>query len=391
MQLLELIGMGIARNREDLIHDIDLAHSRACAAHRDVFRLIVELDRTGEWDEQHGARDLAHWLSMRYGISHWKATRWIQAAHALENLPLLSEAFASGELGVDKVVELTRFATPLTEGRLIVWAKGVSTGAIRRKADMAARRDIEEVREVERARFLNWWYFDEGKRFGLEAELPAADGMVVKRALERLCERIPVMPGEEDPVHADARRGDALVALASVQIAEDPDPDRATVVVHTRAGGYGEENGSVELEDGPVIHEETARRLMCSGRLQGILEDPAGDVVMVSRMRREPPSWMMRQLKHRDRVCQFSRCGARAFVQAHHIVWWERGGKTDLKNLILLCSFHHKLVHEYGWRIKRSQDGTILWFTPDGKRYRPGPGPPVERPETERESELVPA
>ena len=186
------------------------------------------------------------------------------------------------------------------------------------------------------------------------------------------------MPGEEDQSFAEQRRADALVALASVQITEDPDPDRATVVVHTRAGGYGSEDGSAELEDGPVIHEETARRLMCSSRLQEVLEDPAGDVVMVSRMRREPPSWMTRQLKHRDRECQFSRCGAKAFLQAHHLRRWELGGKTELENLILLCTFHHKLVHEYGWRIMREKHGTVTWFRPNGKRYRPGPGPPQQ-------------
>ena len=121
---------------------------------------------------------------------------------------------------------------------------------------------------------MNWWYFDEGRRFGLEAELPAADGEVVQRALERIAERIPVMPGEEEEHHAEARRADALVALASAHIAEDQDPDRATVVVHVRARGYGAEDGALELEDGPVIHHHTAHRLMCSGRLQGILEDP---------------------------------------------------------------------------------------------------------------------
>ncbi|MGH2555264.1 MAG: hypothetical protein ACRDHO_06065 [Actinomycetota bacterium] len=44
---------------------------------------------------------------MRYGTSYWKASRWIGAAHALQELPLLSQAFASGDLGMDKVVELT--------------------------------------------------------------------------------------------------------------------------------------------------------------------------------------------------------------------------------------------------------------------------------------------
>jgi hypothetical protein len=383
--------MGIARNREDLIHNIDLAHSRSCAAQRDVFTLIVELDRTGAWEEEYGARDLAHWLSMRYGISHWKACRWIHAAHVLERLPQLSEALASGELGVDKVVELCRFAAPDTEGSLITWAKGVSTGSIRHKADLVLRRAIEEVRDAEQTRSLNWWYFDEGRRFGLEAELPAADGAVVRRALERLSEQIPVMPGEEEEVHAEARRADALVMLASARVAEDQDPDRATVVVHTRAGGYGAEEGASELEGGPVIHPETAKRLMCSGRLQWLLEDEAGDVVRVGRTTREPPRWMMRALKHRDRECQFSGCGARRYLQAHHIRHWEQGGPTELDNLILICFFHHKLVHEYGWRIMRERDGTVTWFRPNGKRYRPGPGPPAAESWVEADSLLVPA
>ncbi len=296
--------MGIARNTEDLIHEMDVAHGRACAAQRDLFCLIVRAARGKSFVDQ-GARDLPHFLSMRYGISQWKATRWIQAAHALERLPQLCEAFASGELGLDKVVELTRFATPESEGHLIGWAKGVSAAAIRHKGDLAARLDIQDVRDAERARRANWGYFDEGRRFGLEAEFAGADGAVVARALERQLERIPVMPGEGGECGAEARRADALVALASAQIADDQDPDRATVVVHTRIGGHGPEEGASNLENGPVIHRETAKRLMCSGRLQGILEDPAGDLVMVSRLRREPPSWMMRQLKHRDRTCRF--------------------------------------------------------------------------------------
>ena len=372
--------MGITRNTEDLIHDIDLAHARACAAQRDLFGFIVEADRLETWD-QYGARDLAHLLSMRYGISQWKANRWIQAAHALESLPQLAEAFSSGEIGVDKVVELARFATPDTEGSLITWAKGVSTAAIRHKADLVLRRALEEVRDVEQARSLNWWYFDEGRRFGLEAELPAADGAVVRKALERLAERIPVMPAEEDEVHAEARRADALVALASAHIAEDQDPDRATVVVHVRAGGTSGEDGGAELEDGPAIHQETAKRLVCSGRLQGILENERGDVFSVGRLRRDPPDWMMRHLKHRDGECRFPGCGARQFLQAHHVVFWEHGGKTELDNLVLICFFHHKLVHEYGWRIMRERDGTVTWFRPNGKRYRAGPGPPSESAE----------
>src|SRR4029453_18794841 len=114
-------------------------------------------------------------------------------AHALETLPRTSEALASGELHVDKAVELTRLATPETESRLLVWAGGVSCGAIRRKADVVARRSSGEA-EAERSRFLSWWTFDEGRRFGLEPELPSAEGAGVAKVLARLRAPAPRRP-----------------------------------------------------------------------------------------------------------------------------------------------------------------------------------------------------
>jgi hypothetical protein len=211
-----------------------------------LFSLIVEIDRRQLWRDS-GARDMAHWLSMRYGISCWKANRWIAAGHALEQLPALAEAFACGALSVDKVVELTRFATPSSEGRLLDWATDVSVASIRRKADLAARREIERTRDADEARFLSHSYFDEGNRFGLHAELPAAQGAIVAAALERVAGSLPAMPGEEHEWSAEARRADALVALCSARIAVDPDPDRATVVVHAPLEALVGDDGSCEI------------------------------------------------------------------------------------------------------------------------------------------------
>ena len=320
---------------------------------------------------------MAQWLWLRYGISDWKAGRWIHAAQALEGLPRVSEALARGELGIDKVVELTRFATRETEADLIRWAAGVSVGRIRRRGDLLLRPSIEEVRDAERDRSLSWWYFDDGRRFGLEAELPAAHGAVVAAALERMSDELPAMPDEPSP--AEARRADALVALASARIGSDADPDRATVVVHAHVDALAGDDLGAEIEGGGVIHPETARRLACNGRVQVVVEDDAGRVVRLGRMTREPPAWMIRQLRYRDDGCTFPGCGSRRFTHAHHIVWWERGGRTDLENLALVCSFHHRLVHEHGWSIRRDAEGAIRWFRPDGVRYRAGPGPRLPR------------
>jgi hypothetical protein len=103
-------------------------------------------------------------------------------------------------------------------------------------------------------------------------------------------------------------------------------------------------------------------------------------MIGLGRTSREPSSWMLRQLRYRDRECRFPGCGARRFTQAHHIVWWRYGGRTDLDNLLLICSFHHRLVHEKGWSVKRDPDGTIRWFLPGGALYRAGPSPGAEVP-----------
>lgn len=362
--------------REDLVATADTANACMGAASLDLLRLVATIDQTGAWQDD-GARDVAHWVSMRYGISAWKAHRWVAAAHALADLPLIAEAMSSGRLGIDKVLELCRFATGETERSLIGWATTVSCGAIRRRGDLLARLEVSEDRDADRDRTLSWWFTEQGRRWNLQAELPAAQGAVVVRALERMAARVPQMPGEDETLDAPARRADALVALCSARIASDPDPDRATVVVHASLEGLVTGSSGAELEGGSVVHPETVKRLLCNARVQTVVEDGKGDVIGMGRLTREPSAAMVRQIRHRDRECRFPGCGARTFTEAHHVTFWRHGGRTDLENLVLICSFHHKLVHELGWRLARDPDGQVRWFRPDGRRYRAGPSPGV--------------
>jgi hypothetical protein len=373
------LAPAVGSSASALIERLDAYNARVCHEQRALLRLIREADARELWRDD-GAHDMAHWLAMRYGVSDWKARRWIAAAHALEALPRISAAFSNGELGIDKVIELTRFAAPDTEGRLLVWARGVSSGCIRRRADREVRRAVEEAEDVDAQRFVSWWFFDEGTRFGLEAELPAAEGAVVAKTLERLANRMPAMPDEDDATyHAGARRADALVALCSgTGAGGGSDADRATVIVHASLEALSSSDRSCELEDGGLIHAETARRLLCTARLQAVVEDAKGDAVRLGQMTRFAPAWMERQIRYRDKECVFPGCGARRFTQVHHISWWAHSRRTDPDKLALVCFFHHKLVHEYRWRMSREPNGTFTWFRPDGTRYRAGPAPPFE-------------
>jgi len=50
----------------------------------------------------------------------------------------------------------------------------------------------------------------------------------------------------------------------------------------------------------------------------------------------------------------------------HHVLPWQRGGVTNLANLLPLCSKHHHLVHEGGWHLALRPDRTIRLERPDG-------------------------
>lgn len=324
-----------------------------------------------------GAPDMSQWAAMQLGISRWKADRWVTAGRALGGLPAVADALEHGDLGIDKVVELTRFAEFDDEDALVRWAHNVSSGAIRRVGDLRARERAEEAPRAERDRWLEYRYTDEGRRFTLDAELPAAHGAVVARAIERLREQVPVMPDEDSPLHAGSRRADALVALCSARLAGDEDQDRATVVIHADIEALTDADASALLEGGPVIGGSTVQRLLCNARTQTVVEHPDGSVVGLGRLTREPSAWMMRQIRYRDDTCRFPGCDARRFTQAHHIEWWSKGGATDLDNLLLVCSFHHRLVHEHGWSVRRTDDGDLAWTRPSGASYRAGPRAPT--------------
>ncbi len=55
--------------------------------------------------------------------------------------------------------------------------------------------------------------------------------------------------------------------------------------------------------------------------------------------------------------------------EIHHIIEWERGGPTDLSNLIPLCTVHHERVHK-GWRIVLSDNRDLQVYRPDGRQWK---------------------
>ena len=363
---------------------IDSLHADISARQRELLTYIAAFDHSGAW-EWDGCRDMGMWLAGRLGTRPYFARKMVACAHALNDLPLTSEALASGAVCLDKVVELTRFATGDTEARLIKWARRVSVAAIGAEAERATAPEDDETRDTERARSLRWWWYDERRALGLEGYFPPDQGAAIVQAIKLAAKEIPDTSDEtgddfDSPEDRRARRhADALWALASNKIGRHPHADRATVVVHTQLGALGDRGPFSELAGGGVLHPDTAKRLVCDARLQFVLTDTAGNPLGIGRTSRNVPEWLRRQLEFRDHGCRFPGCGARAYLKAHHIWHWEDGGPTDYYNLVLVCCFHHKLVHEFGWDVQMPLNGVVEWFRPDGSRYNPGLDPPARR------------
>ncbi|MEA2487528.1 MAG: hypothetical protein QOF16_1182 [Actinomycetota bacterium] len=352
--------------RHDILERLDSSHRTACAAERDRLAGIVECDRAGLW-EGDGFATLQAWLAARYGISPWKARRMTEAAYALESLPRTAAALSCGAVSLDKVVELCRFATPENEGELIMWARRVSPAAIRKKADSLQR--ATDAAEPGRNRYLSmYWTHDDA--LAIDGLLPQEQGLRVKAAIDRVAKGLPDLPIDEvsagiQPL--DRKRADALALIASNAIAQDADPDRATVVVHASLEALASDTYACESEDGVALHPDVARRLACDCRYQVVATGKNGDVG-IGRVAHDVPRWLRRLVSKRDGGCAFPGCGMKTFLHPHHIVHWVLGGPTDLSNLVMLCSIHHTLVHEHHWSVIL-EDQIPVWFRPSGGLY----------------------
>ena len=82
-------------------------------------------------------------------------------------------------------------------------------------------------------------------------------------------------------------------------------------------------------------------------------------------------------LGHLDgECCRFPGCTRSRKLDAHHVVYWRNGGRTDLANLVLLCARHHTVVHEQGFRLELQPDRSLVVTTKDGTRVDTRPSTP---------------
>jgi hypothetical protein len=124
-------------------------------------------------------------------------------------------------------------------------------------------------------------------------------------------------------------------------------------------------SGRSAFEDGTRVSYETSQRLSCDCGLVRITHAPDGSILDVGRKTRTLSPAFRRALEARDRGCRFPGCGLR-FTEGHHIRHWADGGETSMDNCVLLCRYHHRLMHEGGWKMDWWGQGRPVFFDPRG-------------------------
>ena len=384
------------------------------------------------WAKQ-GARSCADWLSWRVGWTGSTAREHIRVARKLGELPAIDAALQRGEISYCKVRAITRVATPENEAILLQDAK-LTTGAqldkICRKFSSVLYSAQPRSEALDRERRYVRKLSREDGMVKIEAVLHPEEAAVVWAALEatgrslqkatppRSDERsgrvTPVRkpdatkhatradePGTQEHVaervstkHASAEapgeiwrpafapsfdRANALVAMGEVVLRGDRvnrSPVELVITTTRECLAHPDEAcGLAVTQDATCIAPVAARRLACDAGVVEMEVDGRGTPLDVGRRVRTVSAQLKRALEHRDPTCKFPGCTNHLFTEAHHIEHWIDGGETKLSNLVRLCSFHHRFVHEYGYRIELDHDLLPRFKTPVGTPVSEAPMP----------------
>ena len=394
METVEELGQEIA----------SLSAHLDAAAHR-LLECIRRFDEACGWHEQ-GAVSCAHWLAWRLGWDPATAREKVRVARALGMLPGIDESLRTARLSYAKVRALTRVATPENEAKLLEMAL-IATGAQLERLCRGYRGVLDgektpapEERSV-RHRLLP------GGMVKLELVLEPDEADLILRAIECAREvharqaevpeteapRAPAVAAEPALAAAQGEteaaeaagvsaetcwpsRADGAVKLAESFLAGNPvtgtGGERFQVMVHLDQEVLGPDGAwAGTLEDGTRVSAETLRKVACDCGLVAIGGD--GEALNIGRRARSIPPAIRRALMLRDRGCAFPGCTHTAFLHGHHVEHWLHGGETSLDNLVMLCTFHHHLVHEGGWTVTAGADSVFAFHSPAGTLLAPEP------------------
>jgi hypothetical protein len=318
----------------------------------------------------------ASWISRTCGMSIPSAADRLCVGEQLESLPMVAQALSNGEIGYQSASVICHLRDKLGEKRdgldeeqWIGFAREYSVKDLRWLSAHTRYaldpdgfdRDTEESYE-ERSLHIS----EMNGMFHLSGVIDPEGGAALKSAVEALAKR----RGQDDSRTPRQRRADALTEIVYHAMDEGRLPRRNGVRPHiavtTTVEGLKAELGAPasELESGMPISSKTVQRLACDGTLCRVLKADSV-VVDVGRATRAISPAQRRALKARYRGCCWPGCDRPInWTTPHHIEFWSRGGASNMPNLLPLCYYHHRLVHEGGWQVVKAGE-EVRFIRPD--------------------------
>jgi hypothetical protein len=330
----------------------------------------------------------ASWIARTCGMSISSSADRVRVGTQLESLPKVAAALSLGEISYQAASALCHLHERLGEHRggfdeeeMLGFAREYSISELRKLCRLAwhvANPDgfFKEAEADFTRRYFHINQLPDGM-FAVDGMLDPVSGAAWKTAVDVLAKP----KGPEDERTAKQRRADAVGELAIHAMEKGTLPRRHSVKPHinltmTLEGLKGELGvPPADLDLSLPISIRTAERLACDCTMSRVLM--AGSMVIdVGRATRTVSAPTMRALRVRDKGCRFPGCDRQVnWSSPHHIIHWARGGPNNLPNMVLLCYFHHRLVHEGGWQVIKS--GREFRFLPPDRvvmRRARGPG-----------------
>lgn len=368
----------------DSIHGLEIPPSSAAVV--EVARLhsaltakvtmaLAELDRRGEW-EIDGSASMTAWMRSHLDVTNQQANRILKTGRRLHDLPATAGAWLAGEL-CEGQVEI--IVANVTDRRAPMWAEHEAAivpllrrhdvvQTARAMQDWAHRADAildgneppeEPVSEVHLVQTLD------GRGY-LNGSLDAESTEVIATGL-RLADS-----GDRELTNAQ-RQGQAMVDVfrwyldhQGAKLGKRHRP-HLNVLVHESHLRRAEPGRTL---NGTPLPGLVIRKLACDANIHRVITDGVSSILDYGRSTRTIPPAVYTSLVLRDFGCRFPGCDRPSeWCEGHHIWHWEDGGRTDVSNLVLLCSKHHHRVHMRGWHIKLRPDG-VVEVTDDVGRVR---------------------
>ena len=348
-------------------------------------------DAHNTWADD-GARSGCGWLAARTEVARPVARAELRLGRALRQMPATEAAFRAGTLGVAKarllqdaqsalpeafaaaepflVEQVTKLRVDQARRFLAVW---------RAMADPDATGDDAEKLRARRGLHLSETM---NGMWRLDGELDPESGRALDLALRHLSDQIyradkasAEAAGEPISSTPSQRRVDAIADMARMAMANESDgsgqavPSIIVVLDADKLCSASTHEGALigETADGAPVTAAMAHRLCCDSGISRIATSGHNAPVNLGTTERFPSPAQRRALRTRDRGCVFPGCDRpHGWTHAHHIIYWEHDGPTDLSNLASLCSAHHHLVHEGGFGLQRVEGGELVFTRPDG-------------------------